>query len=146
MWDLGGQNNLRQAWDAYFQKTQGVIYVIDASEMNQDQILSSKMEFHNMLMSQELANASVLVFANKSDLPGSKSTDELIEIYNLNVTTHDVQICECSALTGAGLQEGLDWLAQRIQSKKSFLGTEGDEKAGNVSARGGGVTEPADNV
>jgi hypothetical protein len=46
---------LRQAWDAYFVKAQGVIYVIDASEMNQDIVMSSKMEFHNMLMHADLA-------------------------------------------------------------------------------------------
>lgn len=71
VWDLGGQSNLRHAWDAYYQKAAGVIYVIDASELNQDNILSSKMEFHNMLMHPDLQNACVLVFANKSDLPDS---------------------------------------------------------------------------
>jgi hypothetical protein len=52
--------------------------VIDASEMNHDLVMSSKMEFHNMLMHAELQQAAVLVFANKADLPGSRSTDELI--------------------------------------------------------------------
>jgi ADP-ribosylation factor-like protein 2 len=81
---------LRHAWDAYFAKTQGVIFVIDASEMNQEVILSSKMEFHNMLMHADLLQASILVFANKCDLPGSKDTEDLIELYNLNVSTHEV--------------------------------------------------------
>lgn len=43
-------------------------------------------------MHVELTHAAVLVFANKCDLPGSRSTDELIQVYGLNVTTHDVQI------------------------------------------------------
>ena len=103
VWDLGGQTNLRTTWDTYYLKTQGVIYVIDASEMNADHILTSKMEFHNMLMHAELKEAPVLVLANKSDLPGSKTCEELIEIYGLNVHTHEVHVQQCSALTGAGL-------------------------------------------
>lgn len=32
VWDLGGQENLRQAWDAYYENAEAVIYVVDAAE------------------------------------------------------------------------------------------------------------------
>lgn len=90
MWDLGGQENLRHAWDAYYQKAQAVIYVIDASDMHADHIQSSKIEFHNLIMHQDLQNASVLVFANKSDLPVRRTAAELIELYGLGITSHEI--------------------------------------------------------
>lgn len=32
VWDLGGQENLRAAWDAYYKDTQAVIYVVDSAD------------------------------------------------------------------------------------------------------------------
>lgn len=35
VWDLGGQENLRSAWDAYYRDTHAVIYVIDSADDSQ---------------------------------------------------------------------------------------------------------------
>jgi ADP-ribosylation factor-like protein 1 len=32
VWDLGGQESLRHTWDAYYQNTSAVIYVIDSAD------------------------------------------------------------------------------------------------------------------
>ena len=70
-----------------------------------------------MILNPDLASAVILVFANKADLPGSKDCGELIEQYGLAVASHEVHVVRSSALTGAGLQEGLDWVADRLQQK-----------------------------
>ena len=67
-----------------------MIYVIDASDMNVEHIQTSKVEFHNLLMNPDLQNACILVFANKSDLPVRKDAAELIEIYGLNIHSHEL--------------------------------------------------------
>ena len=67
-----------------------------------------------MLMHNDLASASVLVFANKSDLPEHKPISELVQEYGLDTTKHELHVQACSAVTGLGLREGLDWLAVRI--------------------------------
>lgn len=85
--------------------------------MNAETINQSKIEFHNMIQNPDLANAVILVYANKSDLPGSKDAGEIIEQYGLAVSSHEVHVVQSSALTGAGLQEGLDWLAERLNQK-----------------------------
>ena len=46
--------------------------------------MTSKAEFFNLLVNHELRNASILILANKQDLPSSKSTAELSEIYSLD--------------------------------------------------------------
>ena len=50
-----------------------------------------------------------------------RTSAELIDLYALGITSHEIQVIECSAITGAGLQEGLDWLADRILNKQRFL-------------------------
>ena len=32
VWDLGGQENLRKAWDSYYHGTQAVVYVVDSAD------------------------------------------------------------------------------------------------------------------
>jgi signal recognition particle receptor subunit beta len=54
-------------------------------------------------MHPDLQNASILVFANKSDLPVRRTAAELIDLYALGITSHEIQVIECSAITGAGL-------------------------------------------
>jgi len=46
--------------------------------------MNSKVEFFNLLVNNDLANASILILANKQDLPTAKSPAELTEAYSLN--------------------------------------------------------------
>lgn len=75
VWDLGGQESLWSSWDTYYAGTQGVIYVVDASD--ETNALVSKMEFLNMTNHAELQDVPILVLANKSDLPTAQSVPEI---------------------------------------------------------------------
>ena len=91
VWDLGGQENLRSAWDAYYQSTDAIIYVIDSAD--DSQIQDSRAEFVNMLNHNELRDAVVLIFANKADMPTARSVEELNDTFGFDsVTTHEVKI------------------------------------------------------
>ena len=71
VWDLGGQENLRSAWDAYYSNTEAVIYVIDSAD--ESLTMLSKMELFNLLIHNDLKDASILIYANKKDLPTSRN-------------------------------------------------------------------------
>ena len=73
---------MRSHWDAYYQNTQAVIYVVDSAD--ESQLMTSKMEFFNLMINNDLKNASILIFANKQDLPTSKNMEELSEAYSLH--------------------------------------------------------------
>ena len=78
-------------------------------------MLTSKAEFFNLLVNTDLKDASILILANKQDLPTSKSAADLTESYSLNeIQNHNWKIQGCCALTGEGLAEGLDWLTNQI--------------------------------
>ena len=73
---------MRSHWDAYYHNSQAIIYVVDSAD--ESQLQTSKMEFFNLLVNNDLKDASILIFANKCDLPTSKSAEELTEAYSLH--------------------------------------------------------------
>ena len=46
--------------------------------------MTSKAEFFNLLVNNELQNAAILILANKQDLPTAKDASEITEAYSLN--------------------------------------------------------------
>ncbi|CAI4217947.1 unnamed protein product [Parascedosporium putredinis] len=78
IWDVGGQKTLRSYWRNYFEKTDVLIWVVDATDRLR--IGDCKEELHNLLMEERLSGASLLVFANKVDVTGCMTKDEIIEV------------------------------------------------------------------
>lgn len=63
MWDLGGQTSIRPYWRCYYADTKAVVYVVDSSD--RERLSINKAELLAMLSEEELADAKLLVFANK---------------------------------------------------------------------------------
>lgn len=116
MWDVGGQKSLRSYWRNYFECTDGLIWVVDSADKLR--LNDCKSELHGLLLEERLSGATLLIFANKQDLPGSCSAEELRTILNLDsIKTHHWQIIWCSAVTGENLLHGIDWLIDDIAAR-----------------------------
>jgi len=116
MWDLGGQDSLRQGWSAYYCNTEFVILVVDSTD--RDRLSLSKEELWKLLNSDELSKASILIYANKQDISGCMTAAEISSELNLtSIKKHKWQIQACSALTGQGLYQGLEWIVQQLKRK-----------------------------
>lgn len=63
VWDLGGQTSIRPYWRCYYADTKAVVYVVDSSD--RERLGVNKAELLAMLSEDELADARLLVFANK---------------------------------------------------------------------------------
>merc|ERR1711904_712813 len=97
--------------------TQGLIFVIDSSD--RDRIEDARDELFKMLADEEMANAVLLVLANKQDLPNAMSTNEVVDKLGLpDIKGRPWFIQSACATTGAGLYEGLDWLSRTTSSKQ----------------------------
>ncbi|KAK6077865.1 ADP-ribosylation factor 4 [Seiridium cupressi] len=74
--------------------------------------ISPEYEDRAMLTSsQRLSGASLLVFANKTDVQGCMDEEEILHGLQLkSIRTHRWQILQCSAMTGNNLKEGLAWI------------------------------------
>lgn len=73
IWDIGGQATLRPFWRNYYEVTDGLIWVIDATSPL-ERLLESSYMLAEVLLSQSLSGVSILIFINKTDLSGSHST------------------------------------------------------------------------
>ncbi|KAG0168315.1 ADP-ribosylation factor-like protein 5A [Apophysomyces sp. BC1034] len=84
MW-ASGQESLRASWKTYYINT------------------------------KQLRDASLLVFANKQDVKDALSAAKISEILGLtSLKDRQWHIQACSALSGDGLFEGLDWVVLQI--------------------------------
>jgi ADP-ribosylation factor protein 1 len=117
MWDIGGQDKIRPLWRHYYHGTDAVIFVVDSNDV--DRVETARDELHKLLSERELADSSVLVFANKQDLPHSMSSAVLVEKLGLHqLRGRDWYIQATVATTGQGLYEGLDWLSTSLKRRK----------------------------
>merc|ERR1712173_438735 len=106
VWDVGGQTKIRPLWQHYFENTDAVIFVVDSSD---------KERFEE----DRVRDASLLVISNKVDLPGAVTTTEVTEKLGLyKRKERDWFIQTTCAVTGEGIVDGLEWLANNLKNKK----------------------------
>eukprot|EP00238_Polyblepharides_amylifera_P013255 CAMPEP_0196578558 /NCGR_PEP_ID=MMETSP1081-20130531/7440_1 /TAXON_ID=36882 /ORGANISM="Pyramimonas amylifera, Strain CCMP720" /LENGTH=177 /DNA_ID=CAMNT_0041897819 /DNA_START=196 /DNA_END=726 /DNA_ORIENTATION=+ len=114
IWDVGGQKTLRSYWRNYYEQTDGMVWVVDSADVRR--LRDCKDELHALLKEEKLAGASVLIFANKQDIAGALSMEEIRKVLELDSmsTSRHWHIGGCSAITGEGLLEGFDWVVGDI--------------------------------
>ncbi|KAH7422093.1 hypothetical protein KP509_13G090200 [Ceratopteris richardii] len=117
IWDVGGQKTLRSYWRNYYEQTDGLVWVVDSSDLRR--LDDCKSELHNLLKEERLSGASLLVLANKQDIRGALKPAEIAKVLNLEVmdNSRHWQIVGCSAVTAEGLLFGFDWLVSDIASR-----------------------------
>ncbi|KAI0092482.1 ADP-ribosylation factor family-domain-containing protein [Irpex rosettiformis] len=123
VWDVGGQRTLRPYWRNYFEQTDAIVWVVDSGDRMR--MKDCKEELHSLLLEDRLAGASLLIFANKQDIPGTMSTAEIREALDLSsIKSHQWRILSCSAMTGHNLVEGLDWVVEDVAGRLYYSATD----------------------
>ena len=116
MWDVGGQDKLRPLWRHYFEGTDGIIFVVDSND--RDRISLARDELHKLATDDALHDATLLVLANKQDLPKAMTPAEMTDKLGLHsLRLREWYIQGSCAATGEGLYEGLDWLSSSMKSR-----------------------------
>merc|ERR1719465_250507 len=82
IWDIGGQTSLRSYWRNYFEQTDGLIWVVDSAD--RARLRDCKAELQVLLQQERLAGASLLVFANKQDIEGALTAEQIREELGLD--------------------------------------------------------------
>ena len=118
VWDVGGQTKIRPLWQHYFENTQGIIYVVDSNDPVR--IKEAREELEAVLQDDRLRDSAVLVFTNKQDLPQAMNTAEVTDKLGLaNMKTRDWFIQATCAVTGDGIVDGLEWMANTLKKRKT---------------------------
>lgn len=73
MWDLGGQESLRNSWSLYFTSADAMIFVVDSADT--ENTMLAKMELFNLLVHPDLREVPILVLANKVDLEEAMTSE-----------------------------------------------------------------------
>ncbi|KAL0240916.1 hypothetical protein GEMRC1_006152 [Eukaryota sp. GEM-RC1] len=122
IWDIGGQSTIRSYWRTYFDRTDAIIWVVDSFDIGRIDECAS--EFLSALHSERLIGATLLILANKQDLPGALTSEEVLEELGVD----EVEIAKAlsnrrwgvfpvSAKTGKGISEALDWLISDLSTQ-----------------------------
>lgn len=113
MWDIGGQDKIRQLWVHYYQGVKVVIFVIDSNDV--ERIEQASGELKRMMSNDQLKDVKLLVLANKQDLPNALDIQEITRKLNLEeLKQKEWFIQPCSVLEDTGLFEGLDWISNAL--------------------------------
>jgi ADP-ribosylation factor-like protein 3 len=92
-----------------------LVYVVDAADRKRFE--EAQGELLRLLEDEKLSNVPTLLFANKVDLLQAAPIEDITEAMALaNITSRNWTIQACSAKTGEGLQEGMEWIIKAIQS------------------------------
>ncbi|KAH8404068.1 hypothetical protein KR215_008995 [Drosophila sulfurigaster] len=134
--DMSGATRYRNLWEHQFKNCQGIIYVIDSSDRMRFVVVKDELDL--VLQHPDLCNRTVpiLFYGNKSDLEDSlsnvkiaagmlfscvqkdlmlNSTRFILALGLDNIKDKPWHICSSNAISGEGLDEGVQWLVQQIR-------------------------------
>eukprot|EP00922_Rhytidocystis_sp_ex-Travisia-forbesii_P010092 GHVS01014801.1.p1 GENE.GHVS01014801.1~~GHVS01014801.1.p1 ORF type:complete len:248 (-),score=68.33 GHVS01014801.1:91-834(-) len=113
----------------------GLVYVVDSADPGRLRIA------HRMLdrLVQDCPDASVLlVFASKQDRQGALSVEDIqTQLMLADLHQKECAVFGCSGKTGAGIDEGMLWLCERL-SEDQLNGLCGAAAGGRATTSGGG--------
>lgn len=120
IWDIGGQKTIRSFWRNYFERTDGVVWVVDSSAP--DRLGLCREELHGVMQEDRLQTASLLILANKQDVPGAASVADIKAMLGWSYleTRCHCEILPCSALENRNIGEGLQWIVSDIAARHSY--------------------------
>ncbi|KAM3726499.1 ADP-ribosylation factor-like protein [Dirofilaria immitis] len=117
VWDIGGQRKIRPYWKNYFENTDVLIYVIDSCDRKRFD--ETGMELFELLDEEKLKSVPLLVYANKQDLVTAAKANEIAEgLQLLSIRDRSWQIQACSAVTGEGIKDGMDWISKNLRQQR----------------------------
>lgn len=92
--------------------------MIDSSDKRRME--ETAFELGQLLCEEKLEGVPLLVFANKQDLINALSAEEISEGFNLiSIRDRAWNIQPCSAKTGDGLLDGMEWLVGKVDNSSS---------------------------
>lgn len=128
LWDVGGQQTIRAYWRNYFEQTDGIVWVVDSADVMR--MGDCRRELEQLLMEERLAGASLLVLANKQDIEGTLTSQEIVKQLSLDDVVgrkRHWRVFPCSAYSDVNsddatnfddvLTQSVQWLVNDIASR-----------------------------
>lgn len=117
IWDVGGQHTIRPLWRYYYQGASAVVFVVDSADS--ERLEEAKQTLESVLSDDSLRDATLLVYANKQDLPKAATVAELADGLGLSsMYNRQWHVQAACAVSGDGIYEGFDWLSSALKNRK----------------------------
>lgn len=117
VFDMSGQGRYRNLWEHYYQNAQAVIFVLDSSDRLRIAVAREELELLLKHSEIEKKRIPILFFANKMDCTDAITPVECTQLMHLDsIKNKPWHICASNALTGEGLEAGVNWLTDQISS------------------------------
>lgn len=113
---MSGHGRYRDLWEHYYKDCNGIIFVIDSSDGFR--LVVAKEELDLLLQHPDISSKKIpiLFFANKMDSKEALSSVKIAAALGLDkIMDKPWHISASNALSGEGLQEGVEWLTQQIR-------------------------------
>ena len=120
IWDVGGQDKVRPLWRSYTRTTDGIVFVVDSGDV--ERLEEAKVELLRTARAAETLGVPIAVVANKNDLPGSRSVDDIQKQLGLQdvLAGRPWSVHSVCAVTGEGLDDVIVQLhAMIVKRRKS---------------------------
>ncbi|XP_077462374.1 ADP-ribosylation factor-like protein 11 isoform X2 [Stigmatopora argus] len=114
IWDVGGQKSMRPNWRFYLDDCKALVFVVDCSDPSR--MPEAQRVLKKVLSEEKLRGIPLMVLANKVDLPGVLTVQEISN--QLGMSHYPQlrwQIQACSALKGTGLWQAFTSIAKLIK-------------------------------
>ncbi|KAF2395986.1 P-loop containing nucleoside triphosphate hydrolase protein [Trichodelitschia bisporula] len=143
IWDVGGQHSLRGLWQSYYASCHAIVFVIDSSDVGDADISKladrggslrddetgrldeCRLVLEDVLQHADTEGVPLLVLANKQDREDCVEVVRIKEGFVRRVfegekgsSLRDSRVLPCSALTGTGVEEAVEWLCSRVKWNK----------------------------
>ena len=115
-WDVGVRDKMRPLLRHYYASTEALVFVIDSRD--RERYREALEMLQETLSDDELKDVPILILANKQDLNGIMSREEIISDLMTNKCLADRkwEVFAVSGILGEGLRDGLDWLTSVLMN------------------------------
>ena len=123
IFDFSGKAECRRSlWKSYFDQADALVWVVDSTDRTH--LDTCREELLSMLDFGVLDGVCLLLYANKLDLDMDSPLDVNEIADHLEFNNHNNKILQerlwhiqsCSAKTGDGLKDGMDWLVEKVKA------------------------------
>jgi GTPase SAR1 family protein len=112
-------SNVRPLFIHYLKECNGLVWFVDSADRHS--LEDSRKGLTDALEVLRGYGQPLLIFANKSDVAGHLTAAQVAHCLQLSEHAEErrIHVRECSALTGAGLHDGLAWIRDQVYASYS---------------------------
>lgn len=126
--DMSGQGRYRNLWEHYYRGVEAIIFVIDSSDSLRLVVAKDELDMMTRHPDLKERRIPILFLANKSDLRDSMAASKISQALSLesllgppseSPSSYPWSIQTTNALTGEGVEEGIQWLSDQLMIQRS---------------------------